>query len=172
MNKKLKWALLLIDIPLILVAAYVMAGPWLAINGIRNLVARHQDEQLWRFVDFDRLRADLQPQLQERIALGIIEHTGPVQRPMTVGGVTELISAPAVDAIASPRGVATLIRGDALAPASGAGHEDPLARARKEFESPSLFTATVANARGQPVVFEFRRSGLEWKLAGLKLPPP
>ncbi len=33
-----------------------------------------------------------------------------------------------------------------------------------------MFTATVDNAEGQPVVFEFTRSGLSWKLTGLRLP--
>ena len=47
---------------------------------------------------------------------------------------------------------------------------DPLKDARARYESPSLFTATVQNADGKPVVFEFRRDGLTWKLAGLRLP--
>ena len=47
---------------------------------------------------------------------------------------------------------------------------DPLKDAKTGYVSPSLFTATVQNAEGQPVVFEFRRDGLVWKLAGLRLP--
>jgi len=47
---------------------------------------------------------------------------------------------------------------------------DPLEGAKTRFESPSLFTATVPNAEGKPVVFEFHRDGLSWKLAGLRLP--
>ena len=47
---------------------------------------------------------------------------------------------------------------------------DPLEDADTRFESASLFTATVRNAEGRPVVFEFRRAGLSWKLAGMRLP--
>ena len=78
----------------------------------------------------------------------------------------------------SPQGIATLLTGSALArsvtgqvDADGKAHAiDPLENASTRFESISLFTATVRNAEGQPVVFEFRRSGISWKLAGLRLP--
>ena len=78
----------------------------------------------------------------------------------------------------SPQGIALLLTGSALAqPAAGPSPadgkpraKDPLADAHTRFESPSLFTATVASADGKPVVFEFRRDGLGWKLAGLRLP--
>lgn len=169
-----------IVILLILLAlfGYAVAGPYLAINGIRNAVANQQYGELWRFVDYPRLRESLGPQLQERVARGIIGHVGNAQASNTIGKVTALIAQPAIDTIVSPQGIATLLTGSALAQhlAEDAGingkprRNDPLAGATRRFESASLFTATVANAEGQPVVFEFRRSGLSWKLAGLRLP--
>ena len=56
---------------LVLLVGYVVAGPWLAINGIRNLVADGEYGQLWRFVDFEQLRQSLKPQIQRRIAGGV-----------------------------------------------------------------------------------------------------
>ena len=78
----------------------------------------------------------------------------------------------------SPLGVATLLRGNALV-RQVAGEKDadgkvraadPLKDANTGYVSPSLFIATVHNAEGQPVVFEFRRTGLAWKLTGIDLP--
>ena len=78
----------------------------------------------------------------------------------------------------SPVGVATLLRGSALVRQVSGQKDadgkvravDPLKGAKTGYVSPSLFTATVQNAEGQPVVFEFRRTGLAWKLTGIDLP--
>lgn len=163
---------------LLALLAYTVAGPWLAINGIRNLVASGEYGQLWRFVDFPRLRESVRPQIQERIARGVIGRMGPGGASEAVGGVTALIAEPAIDAMVSPVGIATLLHGSALAKRAGGQRdpdgqvrlEDPLKGAKARYESPSLFTATVPSESGKPVVFEFRRSGLIWKLAGIRLP--
>lgn len=178
MSKKLKWAIAALLALLLLLTGYVAAGPYLAINGIRNLVANNQTHELWRFVDFDQLRSSLRPQIQERIARGIIQHTGPSQTGKTIGEVTAMIAQPAIDAMVSPQGIAALLQGSALLEriqhgtgSTAATHaNDPLKNAETHFESPSLLTATVHNAEGKPVIFEFRRNGLSWKLAGLRLP--
>lgn len=178
MPKKLKWSLWMALGLLLALAGYVAAGPYLAVNGLRRVVASGQYGELWRFVDYDRLRESLRPQLQARIAEGVIQRVGGRQNDRTIGQVTALIAKPVIDIMASPQGIATLLTGSALAQRvrPGTGQDgrpplnDPLADARTRFESPSLFTATVPNADGKPVVFEFRRDGLGWKLAGLRLP--
>src|SRR6478672_347904 len=178
MTKKTKWLLAIVALILVALLAFVAAGPWLAINGIRNVVASGNYGELWRFVDFDRLRENVRPQIQARIAGGIIERAGAGSTTDAIAGVTDLISKPAIDAMVSPIGVATLLRGTALArqitgdqDADGAPRAvDPLKNAKTGYVSPSLFTATVQNAEGQPVVFEFSRSGLTWKLTGIDLP--
>ena len=178
MNKKTKWLLAIAAVLLLALLAFVAAGPWLAINGIRNVVASGNYGELWRFVDFDRLRENVRPQIQARIAGGIIERAGAGSTTDAIAGVTDLISKPAIDAMVSPVGVATLLRGSALA-RQISGHKDadgktraidPLKDAETGYVSLSLFTATVKNAEGQPVVFEFSRTGLTWKLTGIDLP--
>ena len=178
MKKKAKWLLAIPALLLLALLAFVVAGPWLAINGIRNVVAAGEYGELWRFVDFERLRESLSPQIQDRIAGGIVDRVGKGQTAEAIGGVTALIAEPAIDAMVSPTGIATLLHGSALA-RRVAGEKDadgkvramdPLKDARTGYASPSLFTATVLNAEGQPVVFEFRRKGLAWKLTGIRLP--
>jgi len=178
MNKKTKWLLSVVSLILLALLAFVAAGPWLAINGIRNVVASGNYGELWRFVDFDRLRESVRPQIQARIARGIVERAGPGSTSDAIAGVTDLISGPAIDAMVSPVGVATLLRGTALArqvtgdkQADGQARAvDPLKGAQTGYATPSLFTATVRNAEGQPVVFEFSRAGMTWKLTGIDLP--
>lgn len=178
MSKKAKWSLWIASCLLLALAGYVAAGPYLAINGLRRVVASGQYDELWRFVDYDRLRESLRPQLQARIAAGVIQRAGPSGVGTAAGALAARIATPAIDAMVSPQGVATLLTGSALAQRltgqpAGDGRpraNDPLANAATRFESPSLFTATASSADGKPVVFEFRRNGLAWKLAGLRLP--
>ncbi|WP_240126257.1 DUF2939 domain-containing protein [Thermomonas alba] len=171
MRKPLKWTLLPLGAAALLLLLYVAAGPWLAINGIRRLVASGQQDQLWRFVDFQRLRDSLRPQLEEKIMRDILARTASRSGPLAIGKVSAAFTEPAVKAMASPRGLAVLLQGSALKHVTPAGTpNDPLPQAQTRFESPSLFTATVMNADGEPVVFEFRREGLSWKLTGLRLP--
>ena len=40
----------------------------------------------------------------------------------------------------------------------------------RRYESPSRFTATVLDEDGKPMVFVFKRNGLRWKLADIRLP--
>ena len=181
MGKKAKWGLALVVVALLAVLGYVVAGPWLAINGIRRITASGNVAELWRFVDFDQLRASVGPQIRERIARQLLERVGSSEQPQTLAQVTELIGKRPIDALSSPEGIQHLLRNNILTPAaSPAGGSaaanatrppsDPLKDAVTHFESASLFTATVPNADGKPLVFEFRRDGLSWKLTGLRLP--
>ena len=105
MSKKLKWILAIAIGLLLALFAYAAAGPYLAVNGIRNLVASNRYDELWRFVDFDRLREDLRPQVQERIARGIIGRVSPGHADKAVGELTAMVAKPAVAAMVSPPGI-------------------------------------------------------------------
>ena len=177
LTKRTRW-LLASTLLLLLLAllGYVISGPYLAIRGIRHVVANGQTNELWRFVDFDSLRESVRPQLQQKIAQGILARTGNSQSMRNVGEVTAMLAKPTIDAIASPQGFSVLLQGSSLArsnPAPATGKptpNDPLQHADTHFESLRVFTASVNNAEGKPVVFEFHRDGLNWKLDGLRLP--
>lgn len=176
MGKKTKWALLVLPLFTLLgTLGYVAAGPYLAINGIRRVAAGDNLAELWRFVDFNQLRASVGPQIRARIARELLNRVGAGEQPQTLAEITTMISQRPADAIASPEGIQHLLRNNILGPAGGAGSgprppSDPLKNATTRFESASLFTASVPNAQGKPLVFEFRRQGLSWKLTGIRLP--
>ena len=164
-----KWIALSL-VALLVLLGYVAAGPYLAIRGIHAAVEARDFDRLQRHVDFPALRDRVRAQVAQRIAVATGNLGGETGRAL-VGQV----SGHAADAMISPLGIATLLQGRALAhravgeaPGNAA---DPLLQAKTRFESPSRFTATMAGAEGQPVVFVFERKGLRWKLADIRLPP-
>lgn len=163
---------------LLAMGAYFAAGPYLAMRGIRNIVASGDYGKLPYFVDFEKLRADVTPQIQSRINRELQQRMGRGNTASMATGVATLISEPAINAIVSPLGVATLLNGSTLAnkltgkvgPDGRVHADDPLKDARTHYQSLSRFTATVNTDEGKPLVFVFERNGLDWKLTGLVLP--
>lgn len=173
-----KWLIAGLCLLLVIAVAYTAAGPYLAMNGIRNVVASGDYGKLSRFVDFQKLREDVTPQIQARITRDIQQRLGPGSAADIASNVSREISAPAINAIVSPLGVATLLTGSTLAnkitgkkDKDGRVHaDDPLKDAKTSYASMSRFNATVTTDEGKPLVFVFERSGLVWKLTGLDLP--
>lgn len=173
-----KWLIAGLCALLVAVGAYVAAGPYLAMNGIRNVVANGDYGELAYFVDFPKLRESVTPQIQARVGRGILERMGRGSTATVASDVATLISKPAIDAIVSPLGVATLLTGTTLArkltarkgPDGRVHAIDPLKDAHTHYQSLSRFTATVTTAEDKPLVFVFERQGLRWKLTGLVLP--
>ena len=173
-----KWLIAGLCTLLLAMGAYLAAGPYLAMNGIRNVVASGDYGKLPYFVDFEKLRTSVTPQVQARIARELKQRLGPGNPASMATSVATLISEPTINAIVSPLGVATLLNGSTLAnkltgkvdPDGRAHAVDPLKDARTHYETMSRFTATVSTDEGKPLVFVFERKGLNWKLTGLILP--
>ena len=110
-----KWLIAGLGLLLVLLAAYIVAGPYLAVNGIRNVVASGDYGKLSYFVDFPKLRENVTPQIQARITRDIQERLGAGSVADVASGVSLAISAPVIDAMVSPLGVATLLTGSTLA---------------------------------------------------------
>jgi hypothetical protein len=174
-----KWAWLAVAL-LAALLAYGAAGPYLAINAIREAVKAEDAGALARQVDFPALRRSLKAQLADHLvresgadvqasalgAFGLTIATG------LVGGM--------VDAMVTPVGLGALMegrkiwnRGNNIAPPSrgdAGGQAELLAEPEHRFESPSRFTATVHDDAGRPVVFVLTREGLAWTLSDIRLP--
>lgn len=173
-----KWLIGGLYVLLAALLAYIAAGPYLAVNGIRNVVASGDYGKLAYFVDFPKLRESVTPQIQLRLRRDIQQRLGKGNPASMATEVASMISEPAINAIVSPLGVATLLTGTTLAhrlagkpgPDGRLHAIDPLKDARKHYESSSRFTATVVTAEGKSLVFVFERNGLDWKLTGLILP--
>lgn len=175
-----KW-LALVVIVCVLAAGWLVAGPFIAIHGIRGAVRDQDAARLSGYIDFPALRTSLKQQVDGYVA----RRAGPDMQSSLLGAIALRVAGGAtggiVDAMATPAGLAALMEGrnfwhrlegrrSGEDPYAAAPPRDPLEGARYRYESPSRFTATVRNADGDPVVFVLSRQGLAWKVTDVRLP--
>ncbi len=182
-RKHLRLAIALLAALSAVLVAYVAAGPYLAINGIRKALQAQDVAALQRHVDFPALRVNMKAQVEDHVARrggGLAESGGLLGAIGLRAG--EALGGLAVDTLVTPLGIGALLQGRSLwMRASGRTVDgdtygapqpvDPLAQARLRYESTSRFTATVPDPRGDMVVV-LQRQGLRWRLTDVRLPPP
>jgi hypothetical protein len=175
-----KWIALALAV-LLALGAYVAAGPYLAINGIRAALAEQDAGRLSRHIDFPALRVSLKAQLEDAMARRLASETQSTLLGAFAASLARNAMGGGVDMMVNPLGIGALMQGHSLWKRSvgdTVGGDtygrptpaDPLREAVHRYESPSRFTATVLDPQGDPIVFVFRRQGLTWKLADIRLP--
>ena len=172
--------LLLAALAVVLLAgAWLAAGPWLAVNAIKDALREQNSTALAEQVDFPALRASLKHQLADRLVRGAGSEVqssalGAIGLRMATGA-TSL----AVDATVNPLGLGALMEGRAVwrqvgddfaPPAPGSKAREPLRDATYRYESASRFSITVRDQSGNPLVFILTRQGLQWRLTDVRLP--
>ena len=175
-----KWIALAVVL-LLALGSYVAAGPYLAIHGIRTALAEQDTGKLEKHVDFPALRVSLKAQAEDALA----RRAGTGIQSSFFGAIAMSVAnnmlGAGVDTMVTPLGIGALLQGRSMWKQSvgdtvdgdtygKAVPADPLKTATHHYESPSRFTATIQNEAGQPVVFVFKRKGLSWKLADIRLP--
>ena len=179
MRKDTKLAIGIIVALLVALLAWVAAGPWIAIHGIRDAVRDRDTAALERWVDFPALRVNLKAHVGDAIA----RRAGDDMQADPFGAIgiriASGIAGGAVDALATPMGIAAILEGrntwmraigrtengDAYGPPKT---YDPFRDAKQRYESPSRFTVTTRDAQGEPLVFVLQREGLRWRLADVR----
>ena len=175
-----KWIALAVVL-LLALGSYVAAGPYLAIHGIRNALAEQDIGKLEKHVDFPALRVSLKAQAEDALA----RRAGTEIQSNLFGAIAMSVAnnmlGAGVDTVVTPLGIGALLQGRSMWKQSVGDTvdgdtygkpvpTDPLKTATHHYESPSRFTATIQNDAGQPVIFVFKRKGLSWKLADIRLP--
>jgi hypothetical protein len=157
-------------------AAYVAAGPYLAIHGIRTALAEQDTGRLQKHVDFPALRVNLRAQVEDALARRAGTDVASNLFGAAALSIANSLLGRGVDTLVTPMGIAAILEGRATwkravgetyAPAVPA---DPLKEATHRYESLSRFTATIHDADGDPLVFVFTRQGLRWRLTDIRLP--
>ena len=176
----MKKLLLLLGLVVLLLAGWLVAGPYLTVRGLSQAIERKDTTQLDRYVDFPMLRANLRAQLDDYV----VRRAGPDVQSNLVGALLltagQRLSGTAVDAMVTPTGIGALLEGHTLWKRASNDLESsdayaapraarPLEGVTHRFESLSRFTATTQTAQG-PVVFVLQRQGLRWKLVNIDLP--
>lgn len=175
-----------VGVLLLLLVAYVVAGPWLTLRGLDRAVTRQQYAQIAKYVDFPALRSGVKAQVEDRLARAYGERANDSAMAQAAMTLANQASSKLVDAMVTPSGLVILFEGNALVqrvtdPLDRSGRlsrtddgkppASPLASAEAGYESPTRFTAVARNRSGQPVVFVFALRGLRWKLVNIELPP-
>ncbi len=175
-----KWIALVLVVLLALLG-FVAAGPYLAINGIRQALAEQDMGKLERHVDFPALRVNLRAQVEDWLA----RKAGPDVQGNVIGAfalsIANNVAGRGVDTVVTPLGIAGVLQGRSLwkqmlrETVDGDSYgkpipADPLKQAQTRYESLSRFTATTTDEDGKPIVFVFTRQGLRWKLTDIRLP--
>lgn len=178
-----KW-IALSTLLVVLLAGYVVAGPYLTFRAIRTALAAQDARALSRQVDFPALRASLKAQLSDRLVrrVGLDAQSGMLGAlGMSLAG--GLVNG-AVETMVTPAGLAALMEGrkvwtrvgDGIAhpevadPASVAQRPEPLRDPEYRYESTSRFTATVRDDDNGTLVLVMTRSGINWRLTDIVLP--
>lgn len=175
-----KW-LAVVIVVLVLALGWIAAGPFFAINGIRQAVKAQNAAALSEYIDFPAVRTSLKQQVDDYV----VRRAGADVQSSLLGSIALQLASGATDGIvdmmATPAGLAALMEGrnfwhrlrgqrsseDSYATAPA---RDPLEGAKYRYESPSRFTATLDNADGDPVVFVLTRNGFAWKVTEVRLP--
>ena len=175
-----KW-IALVAVLLLALAGWIAAGPFLTVHRIRQAVQEQDAAALSRQVDFAAVRSSLKLQIDDYV----VRRAGVDAQSSMLGAIALRLAGTAtagiVDAMATPAGLAAVMEGrnfwDRLSGRRSADDShatapprDPLENARYRFESPSRFSATLANADGDPVVVVLTRKGLSWKVTDVRLP--
>lgn len=177
------WLLALPLLACLLLAGYVIAGPYLAIAGINRAIEQRDTALLQRHVDFAALRVNLKAQLED----ALVRRAGPSVQQNPFGAaalaLAGKLAGAGVDTAVTPAGIAALLEGHGLVNRALGNTVDgdtygapapprPLRDARHRFESSARFVATAHTRDGRPLVFVFTRNGLRWKLTDIRLPLP
>lgn len=166
---------------LLLLIAYVAAGPWIAMRGIQHAVETRDLASLPKYINFEKLRPNMKAQLEDVIAAQIANRGGLMGS--AVAGAANVVADSAAEGMVSPAGIAILLEGDALLkrargdmkPGSGVASGGPKSleafkNAQTRFVSMSAFQATVEVSDQNVVDFIFEREGFKWRLVNIKLP--
>ncbi len=175
-----KWIALVIVL-LLALGGYVAAGPYLAIQGIRQALAEQDMGKLQRHVDFPALRVSLRAQAEGYLARKVGADVQSNLFGAFALSIANNVVGRGVDTVVTPLGIAGLLQGRSMwkqalrETVDGDTYgkpvpADPLKQAIIDYQSPSRFTATVTDENGKPVVCVLTRHGLRWKLTDIRLP--
>ncbi len=156
--------------------AYVVAGPYLTLNGLQKAIAAGDTQALANYVDFATLRENLKQQINARANQSA---NAAFQNPIVsrlMGGFATSVTEAAVDSLVTPAGLNGLLLGAALwtnnsTDSPGVTLQQRIENAQRSFESLSTFTVTFAAATGSQIAIVLTRDGLSWRLSNVRLPP-
>lgn len=176
--KKIVWIVISL---LILIAGYVVAGPFLTAYSIRTALVEQDSEKLSEKIDFPELRQNVKDQfraiMMEKASAELKDN--PFAAVAT--GFAAKMADGIVDTVVTPSGLSNLMEKKKTSKSSLPSHEsednstsskkkDLLKNARYSYDSFSKFSVWVPNDKGDELRFVLKREGLSWKLVNIIIP--
>ena len=164
---------------ILVVVAYIAAGPYLTLLDIKTGVIEKDSEKLADNIEFSTLRQNIKDQLNakmmEKAATKIKDN--PLAA-LAAGFATKMVDG-MVDSFVTPNGLARVMGGKSLAKPSATDTEasdkpptkdDLFKNARYAYDSINQFSIWVPNQKGEEVRFILTRDILSWKLTNFVIP--
>lgn len=160
----------------LLLIGYVIAGPHLTLNNIKEAIEQGDSEQLSENIDFPVLRTNMKDQLNATMVNGAeAELKDNPFGVMAMGFVSSIVDK-MVDAFITPPGLATIMQGHRPKLGEPASLEDtgtarePFKDARYAYDGLSKFSMWVPDDSGSETRFILSRDFLSWKLTNIVFP--
>lgn len=141
-------AIVLAAVLVIAAAGWWFASPWLALKGMRDAAAAHDERTFSTYVDYGAVRGDLVHQVGGKGVIGVVGRLG-------AGAATHVV-------------VNSLAMKAIFAMPEGKG-EGPIRAENLEMRREGLDAFSMVPKDGRGPTLHFGRYGLGWKLTGVEL---
>lgn len=152
----------------LLVAGYIAAGPYLALNGIRDGIVAQDEEALAAHIDFPVLRESMKEQIAAVMTARMEERSGGDPEMAAMGRLfaSKMVEV-MVDKIVTPAGLAMMT--STKGAEEGLNKDNVLADLGVSYEAWDRAVITQADKPDATLILS--RQGLTWRLTGVRLQP-
>lgn len=141
-------------------AGWYFGSPWWTLYQIQQAAEARDVRTLSGFVDYSAVRADVKTQLKSRMGPGRIDG------PRDIGDfLTSTMAQGVAEAVVRPEGMAAVFAAGSVVKSPFAMRAEEMEMRRDGFDQ---FSLVQKDGKGGALIF--RRSGLGWKLAGVRIP--
>ncbi|MCA0201663.1 MAG: DUF2939 domain-containing protein [Proteobacteria bacterium] len=151
----------------LLLAGYVAAGPYLALNGIRDGIVAQDEAVLAEHIDFPVLRESMKEEIAGVMTARMAERAGGDPEMAAMGQLfaSKMVEV-MVDKVVTPQGLAMLT--STKEASQELTKDNVLADLNVAYEGLNRAVVTQANKPDAKLVLS--RQGLKWRLTGVRLP--
>lgn len=161
---------------LVLIAGYLYASPYLALNGIKNAVQEQDAEKLSSYIDFPSVKQGVKEQFKAKIAKEmVLEDNNNGFEALGSMFATAMID-PLVDGLITPEGIAALMaekkdQNSTEATTQEESNESDDLVYETGYDSFSDFHVNLGNPEvDKTVKVMLHRDGLSWKIVDIDFP--
>ena len=171
--KKVLWT---IGLLLILAVGYIAAGPFLTVWAIKTAIVEQDSEKLSENVEFPALRQNLKDQMKAiMMKKASAELKGNPYAALAAGLNTKMADG-IVDSLVTPNGLAAFMEGKKPSKNESKDNTAPIKKdslfknASYTYDSTSIFSIWIPDAKGKNARIVLQRNGLSWKLVNIVIP--